>query len=168
MNEKLEGTSAGDAAHAGSQYLAFTLGGEEYGIDILRVQEIKGYSATTSIPNAPAHVKGVMNLRGTVVPVIDVRLKFGMEARAYDRFTVIVVVNVGARVVGLVVDSVCDVLDIPRDEIDPVPELGAGIDVSVMQGIARNNDRLITLLDIDAVVDLDVVGGGAAESAAAA
>ena len=144
-----------EVAQAPAQYLTFTLGGEEYAVDILRVQEIKGYSSVTSIPNAPAWVKGVMNLRGTVVPVFDMRLKFGMEPRAYDRFTVIVVVNVGVRVVGLIVDSVSDVLDIPASAIEPTPDLGAGVDTRVLQGIARTNERLVTLLDIDAVVELD-------------
>jgi purine-binding chemotaxis protein CheW len=155
MSQNQETRAAADTTEGNAQYLTFTLGGEEYAVDILRVQEIKGYSTVTSIPNAPAYVKGVMNLRGTVVPVFDMRLKFGMEPRAYDRFTVIVVVNVGVRVVGLIVDSVSDVLDIPANAIEPTPDLGAGVDTRVMQGIARTNDRLVTLLDIDAVVELD-------------
>jgi purine-binding chemotaxis protein CheW len=150
MNESREGSS-GPAA----QFLTFALGGEEYGIDILRVQEIKGWSSVTSIPNAPPYVRGVMNLRGTVVPVFDVRLTFGMEAREYDRFTVIVVVNVGARVVGLIVDAVSDVLDFPLGNIEAPPELGAAVDTSTMRGIARHGERLIMLLDIDRVVNLD-------------
>lgn len=155
MSEHRESASAADTTEDSAQYLTFTLDGEEYAVDILRVQEIRGYSSVTSIPNAPDYVKGVMNLRGTVVPVLDVRLKFGMEPREYDRFTVIVVVNVGSRVVGLIVDSVSDVLDIPADAIQPTPDLGSNVDTTVMQGIARTNDRLVTLLDIDAVVDLD-------------
>lgn len=141
-----------EGAEGSQQFLTFTLGGEEYGVEILRVQEIKGFSAVTPIPNAPDYVKGVMNLRGTVVPVFDLRLKFGMERKDYDRFTVIVVVNVGARVVGLIVDSVSDVLDVDHDAIETSPDLGASVDTSILQGIARNNDRLITLLDIDRVV----------------
>ncbi len=145
----------GESTEATSQYLTFALGHEEYGIDILRVQEIKGFSAVTPIPNSPAYVKGVMNLRGTVVPIFDLRLKFGMDPQAYDRFTVIVVVNVGARIVGLVVDAVLDVLDIENASIEPAPDLGASIDTSVLQGIARNQDRLISLLAIDQVVGTD-------------
>ena len=122
----------GESTEATSQYLTFALGQEEYGIDILRVQEIKGLSAVTPIPNSPAYVKGVMNLRGTVVPIFDLRLKFGMESQAYDRFTVIVVVNVGERIVGLVVDAVSDVLDIENGSIEPAPDLGASIDTSVL------------------------------------
>lgn len=150
-----------------AQYLTFTLGGEEYGVEILRVQEIKGYSTVTPIPNAPAWVKGVMNLRGTVVPVFDMRLKFGMEVREYDRFTVIVVVNVGPRVVGLIVDSVSDVLDIANQSVEPPPDLGVTVDTSVIQGIARNGDRLITLLDIDRVVDVSTTGARLLTEAAA-
>jgi purine-binding chemotaxis protein CheW len=168
MNEKTNARAAGEAAEGSAQYLTFTLGGEEYAVDILRVQEIKGYSSVTTIPNAPAYVRGVMNLRGTVVPVFDMRLKFGMEPRAYDRFTVIVVVNVGERVVGLIVDSVSDVLDIPASSIEPTPDLGAGVDTRVLQGIARTNDRLVTLLDIDAVVELDAPGSRTASEALAA
>lgn len=161
---------AQDMEHAVRQYLTFALGGEEYGVDILRVQEIKGYSAVTPIPNAPAYVKGVMNLRGTVVPVFDLRLKFGMDAREFDRFTVIVVVNVDTRVVGLVVDGVSDVLDFSADAVEPAPDLGASVDTSLIQGIARNQDRLITLLDIDPIVGADsraIETEGAASTAAA-
>jgi purine-binding chemotaxis protein CheW len=168
MSEDRDARSAADGADGSAQYLTFTLGGEEYAVDILRVQEIKGYSSVTSIPNAPAYVKGVMNLRGTVVPVFDMRLKFGMEPRAYDRFTVIVVVNVGSRVVGLIVDSVSDVLDIAASSIEPTPDLGADVDTRVMQGIARTNDRLVTLLDIDAVVEIDVTDSRPAVEAVAA
>jgi purine-binding chemotaxis protein CheW len=149
-------SSAGATMGAGqAQFLTFALGGEEYGVDILRVQEIKGWTSVTSIPNAPPHVRGVMNLRGTVVPVFDVRLAFRMDAREYDRFTVIVVVSVGTRVVGLIVDAVSDVLDVPLDAIEAPPELGAAVDTSTMRGIARHGERLITLLDIDRVVNLD-------------
>lgn len=152
MNEGQVQDMRNDTSEGVQQFLTFTLGGEEYGVQILRVQEIKGFSAVTPIPNAPDYVKGVMNLRGTVVPVFDLRLKFGMERKEYDRFTVIVVVNVGERVVGLIVDSVSDVLDVAHDAIETPPDLGASVDTSILQGIARNNDRLITLLDIDRVV----------------
>ena len=161
------GTGAVVAAGDGvAQFLTFTLGGEEYGVDILRVQEIKGFTSVTPIPNAPVYVKGVMNLRGTVVPVLDPRIKFGMPAREYDRFTVIVVVNVGTRVVGLVVDAVSDVLDIPLDAIQPPPDMGAAVDTSTIRGIAQNADRLITLLDIDQVVDVEGGAGRALAEAA--
>ena len=142
-----------DAAQSGAaQYLTFALGKEEYAVEILRVQEIKGWSAVTPIPNSPAYVKGVMNLRGTVVPILDLRIKLGLDAPAYDRFTVIVVVTVGSRVVGLVVDAVSDVLDLPEAEIERDMDLGAHVDTRTLSGIARHENRLITLLNIDTVV----------------
>lgn len=153
------------AGGASRQYLTFALGAEEYAVEILRVQEIRGYTAATPIPKAPPWVKGVMNLRGTVVPVFDLRLKFGMPPKEYDRFTVIVVVNVEARVVGMIVDGVSDVLDIDAASIDTTPDLGAHVDTTLLQGIARNQDRLITLLDIDRAVGLEA---GRRELAAAA
>jgi purine-binding chemotaxis protein CheW len=140
-----------------AQYLTFRLGDEEYGVDILSVQEIKGWTAVTPVPNAPAHVRGVMNLRGTVVPVFDLRLKFGMPQREHDRFTVIIVVHVGARVVGLVVDAVSDVLDLPRTGVEPTPDLGREVDTSLLLGLARSQERLITLLAVEQVVGAEGV-----------
>ena len=132
-----------------NQYLTFTLGEEHYGVDILRVQEIKGYTAVTRIPNTPAYIKGVLNLRGTIVPIIDLRAKFGMDKIDHTMFTVIVVVVVRDRVMGLVVDSVSDVLNIARKNIQATPEFGAKVDVSFMNGIGKSGDKLITLLDMD-------------------
>ncbi|MEO7818553.1 MAG: chemotaxis protein CheW [Actinomycetota bacterium] len=108
----------------GSQFLTFQLGEELYGVDILRVQEIKGYTTVTKIPNTPPHIKGVLNLRGTIVPIIELRTKFGMPTIDYTMFTVIVVV-VKEKIMGLVVDAVSDVLDIDRKDIQPPPEFGA-------------------------------------------
>ncbi|HEY3383259.1 MAG TPA: chemotaxis protein CheW [Vicinamibacterales bacterium] len=136
----------------GNQYLTFALGQEEYGVEILRVQEIKGYSAITPIPNAPVYLKGVMNLRGTVVPVVDLRAKFSMAAAEYDKFTVVIVVTVGARVFGLVVDAVSDVVNLPEDKIEPAPELGDGIDTSFLRGMARAGEKFVLLLDIERVL----------------
>ena len=136
------------------QYLTFTLGDEEYGIEILRVQEIKGYTAITPIPHAPPWIKGVMNLRGTVVPVVDLRVKFGMGTPKYDRFTVVIMVMVGARVVGAVVDGVSDVMDVSAADWVPAPEMGADIDTSFLTGIAKQGDRLISLLEIERVVGM--------------
>lgn len=132
-----------------SQFLTFVLGDEQYGVEILKVQEIKGYSAVTPIPNTPRYIQGVMNLRGTVVPVIDLRAKFSMEAGEYNKFTVIIVVTVAEKVIGLVVDAVSDVLDIPAGEIRPAPELGGGVDTRFIRGMANVGDRLAVLLDID-------------------
>ena len=112
----------------GSQYLTFTLGEEEYGLEILKVQEIKGYSPITPIPNTPPYIKGVMNLRGTVIPVVDLRSKLSMAAAEYNQFTVIIVVTVGAKVMGLIVDAVSDVLNIPKEHIQATPDFGAQVD----------------------------------------
>jgi purine-binding chemotaxis protein CheW len=142
----------------GNQFLTFTLGAEEYGIEILKVQEIKGYSAFTPIPNAPPYIKGVMNLRGTVVPVVDLRTKFAMNETEYNQFTVVIVVTVGPRVFGLVVDAVSDVLNIPGEAIEATPHLGADVDTSFMTGMAKSGDKLIALLDIEKLIGNGIYG----------
>ncbi len=139
----------------GGQFLTFRLDEEEYGVEILRVQEIKGYTRVTPIPNAPQEVKGVMNLRGTVVPILDLRTRFGMVSVEYSRFTVIVVVTVGTKIVGLVVDAVSDVLNLTDDSVAPPPDLGTTADTSFLTGMARAGDRLVTLLNIDRLVGRD-------------
>lgn len=133
----------------GSQFLTFQLGEELYGVDILRVQEIKGYTAVTKIPNTPAHIKGVLNLRGTIVPIVELRTKFGMETIDYTMFTVIIVVVVREKIMGLVVDAVSDVLNIDRKDIQPAPQFGASVDVSFLNGIGKSGDKLVALLDMD-------------------
>jgi purine-binding chemotaxis protein CheW len=136
----------------GRQYLTFRLGDEEYGVEILKVQEIRGYSAITPIPNTPSYIKGVMNLRGTIVPVLDLRAKFGMSETEYTPFTVIIVVTVGRKVMGLVVDAVSDVLNIPREDVQPTPDFGAQVDARYLDGMAKAGDKLVVLLDIDRVL----------------
>ncbi len=150
-------------ARDGSQYLTFTLGQEEYGVEILKVQEIKGYSAVTPIPNTPPYVRGVMNLRGTIIPVVDLRSKLAMAEAEYNQFTVIVVVKVGSKTMGLVVDAVSDVLNIPKADIQEAPDFGAQVDAGFISGMAKAGDKLIVLLDIDKVLLGDVLGvlGGA-------
>lgn len=135
-----------------SQFLTFRVAGEEYGIDILKVQEIKGYTAVTPVPNAPPRIKGVMNLRGTVVPVLDLRAQFGLPPVEYTKFTVIIVVAVRARVLGVVVDAVSDVLDFKPDQLAPPPELGTGVDTTLLTGMAKAGERLVMLLDMDELV----------------
>jgi purine-binding chemotaxis protein CheW len=146
----------------GGQYLTFRLGQEEYGVEILKVQEIKGYTPVTPVPNTPAYLKGVMNLRGTIVPVVDLRAKFGMSEAEYSQFTVIIVLTVGAKVVGLIVDAVSDVLNIPRGDIQATPDFGAHVDARFISGLAKAGDKLVVLLDIDRVL------GGAEPTAAGA
>lgn len=141
----------------GSQFLTFTLLEEEFGIEILRVQEIKGLSRITPIPNMPTYIRGVMNLRGTVVPILDLRAKFSMPESEYTKFTVIIVVNIGTKVVGLVVDAVSDVLNVGDDNIESAPDLGFESNTSFMDGIAKSGERLITLLNLDELIDVDSV-----------
>lgn len=130
------------------QYLVFSLGEEEYGIEITHVQEIKSLAHVAPIPNAPAYIKGVLNLRGTIIPIVDLRLRFSMQPREYDRFTVIIVVAVADKQIGLVVDSVSDVLDIRVQDIDDSPPLADDLDVSWFCGVGKPNERLVFLLDV--------------------
>lgn len=139
----------------GSQFLTFNLGDELYGVDILRVQEIKGYTAVTKIPNTPSHIKGVLNLRGTIVPIVELRTKFGMPTIEYTAFTVIIVVVVRDKVMGLVVDSVSDVLNIDKKDIQPPPKFGANVDVSFMNAIGKFGDKLVALLDMGRLLSDD-------------
>ena len=144
-----------NATAASSQFLTFLLGAEQYGVEILKVREIRGYSAVTRIPNTPVYIKGVINLRGTVVPVVDLRSKFSMETVEYNKFTVIIVVTVGAKVTGLVVDAVSDVLDVPPAEMRISPDLGTGVDTRFIRGMATIGDRMTVLLDIDRLLSED-------------
>lgn len=140
---------AGRQAASANQYLTFNLGDEEYGIPILKVQEIKGYSTVTPIPNSPAYVRGVMNLRGTIIPVIDLRQRFGLAKAEYNRFNVIIVVMVGARTMGLLVDAVSDVLNIAAEDVQPPPDFGDREDVRTVCGLARAREKVVMVLDID-------------------
>jgi purine-binding chemotaxis protein CheW len=145
----------------GTQYLTFTLGQEEYGVEILKVQEIKGYSTITPIPNTPRYLKGVMNLRGTIIPVVDLRSKFAMAEAEYNPFTVIIVVTVGTKVVGLIVDAVSDVLNIPQADIQPTPDFGGQVETRFISGLAKAGEKLVVLLDIDKLLidaELAVLG----------
>jgi len=139
------------------QFLTFNLAEEFYGVDILKVQEIKGYTNVTKIPNTPDYLKGVLNLRGTIVPIVDLRMKFGMGVTEPTSFTVVVVVNVRNRVMGFLVDAVSDVLDLNAKDIQPPPEMGNTVDITFVAGIGNTNDHLVTLLDIDRVLTDDEV-----------
>ena len=137
------------AAGASRELLTFTLGNEEYGIDILKVQEIRGYEAVTTIANAPEFIKGVINLRGVIVPIVDMRIKFKLDSVTYDESTVVIILNVANRVVGMVVDGVSDVTNLKADEIKPAPEFGASLDTKFLQGLGTADDRMIILVDIE-------------------
>lgn len=132
-----------------NEFLTFTLGKEEYGIDILRVQEIRGYDAVTRIANAPEFIKGVINLRGVIVPIIDLRIKFNLGAPEYNQFTVVIVLNIGKRVVGVVVDSVSDVLSLEREQIRPAPEFSSNFDTKYLMGLGAIDERMLILVDIE-------------------
>mgnify|MGYP001210816977 CR=1 FL=1 len=148
------------------QFLTFQLGSELYGVDILRVQEIKGYTAVTKIPNTPPHIKGVLNLRGTIVPIVELRTKFGMPTIDYTMFTVIVVVVVKEKIMGLVVDSVSDVLNIDKKDIQVPPQFGTKVDVSFLNGIGKSGDKLVALLNMDRLLtDDEMQESGSAQAA---
>ena len=136
-------------ANGAREYLTFRLDQEEYGIDILKVQEIRGYEPPTRIANAPAFIKGVVNLRGTIVPIVDMRLKFHCAQAQYDSFTVVIILSLLERVVGIVVDSVSDVLELAPDSIKPAPQIESAIDSACILGLGSVADRMLILLDIE-------------------
>lgn len=144
------------------QMLTFVLGHETYGVDILRVQEIRGWSAVTKIPHAPAHVLGVLNLRGSIVPIVDLRIRFALEQADYTAVTVIIVMSVvtatGRRDFGVVVDGVSDVIDVAVDDIRPAPELGARGLTDYLLGLVSVAERMVVLLDIDRLMSRDLTG----------
>lgn len=133
----------------GREFLAFTLGAEEYGIDILKVQEIRGYDIVTKIANAPPFIKGVINLRGIIVPIVDMRIKFNLGKVEYDQFTVVIILNVVDRIVGMVVDGVSDVLTLPPEQIRPAPEFGSAFDTEYLTGLGAVDERMLILVDIE-------------------
>ncbi|WP_417535373.1 chemotaxis protein CheW [Methylophaga sp.] len=161
-NEILDILDIADSIDDGSQqYLTFELDSEHYGVEILRVQEIKGWGSVTSIPNTPEHVCGVLNLRGVIVPIIDLRLLFGMPFNAYTKTTVVVVVKVEGitdRIVGIVVDAVSDVYNVHPDMISNAPDLGSIVDTSFIKGIADIDECMLMLLDIDKLLSVEQIG----------
>lgn len=140
-----------------NKYLTFVLATEEYAVDILRVQEIKGWSKVTPIPNTPDYIRGVINLRGTIVPIIDLRLRFALERLDYGQMTVVVVVKVVSgnreRIMGIVVDAVSDVYDISENEIKPPPDFGSVISMEFIRGLATVNEKMVIILDIDRLLN---------------
>ena len=143
---------AARSTSVGGEFLTFRLGSEEYGIDILKVQEIRSYEQPTRIANAPEFVKGVVNLRGVIVPIVDLRLKLACAASEYNSFTVVIVLNVKGRVVGAVVDSVSDVIELGKDSIKPSPEMNTSVDTSFITGIGSVQGRMLILMDIEALM----------------
>lgn len=137
--------------------LAFKLGNEEYGIKILQVQEIRGYESVTRIASAPEHVKGVVNLRGTIVPIVDMRIKFKLGEPTYNQFTVVIILNIQDRVVGMVVDSVSDVISLTAEQIKPAPDMGA-MNTDYVVGLGTVDERMIILVDIDRLMSSEDMG----------
>ena len=140
-----------------SSLLTFSLGQEEYGLDLQRVREIRTYGGITPIPNAPEAVEGVTNLRGDIVPIVDVRARLGLPPARRDRFTVMVIVETGRRLAGLVVDAVSDVVEIDPDTLTHAPELGTDVDTTFLTSIARRDEQLVLVLDIDRLVAVEEI-----------
>ena len=144
-----ETATANTSGAAGGEYLTFTLGQEEYGMEILKVQEIRGYDAVTAIANTPAFFKGVVNLRGIIVPIVDLRIKFNLGDVDYNDTTVVIILNLSHRVVGVVVDSVSDVLTLAPEQIKAAPSLSSSLDTKYITGLGTIDQRMLILVDIE-------------------
>lgn len=141
-----------------SEVLSFRLGREEYAISTLKVQEIRGYEQPTRMATAPDYLKGVINLRGHIVPIVDMRIKFGLSEPVYDAFTVVIILNIANHVIGMVVDSVSDVVTLSEDQIRPAPEMAATLDGNCLRGLGTIGERMLILLDIDRLMQSDELG----------
>ena len=141
-------TTSADASVEAAEYLAFTLGEEEYGIDIHTVSEIRSYEKPTRIANAPAYIKGVVNLRGIIVPIVDMRIKLNLGEPTYNQFTVVIILNIGTRVVGMVVDSVSDVAMLSPEQIRPAPSMGGSLGTEYIIGLGSIDERMLILVNI--------------------
>ncbi len=143
-----------------SQFLTFLLDEQEYGLELFRIQEIRGYAPVTPIPNVPAHVRGVMNLRGTVLPVVDLRMKFHLPAIEYSKFTVIVIAMVADKMIGLLVDAVSDVLQVSHDAIRSAPDFGTAVDTRFINGVFQTRERLAVALNLEQLLSESELGAG--------
>ena len=153
------------AAVPGRELLTFTLGSEEYGIDILKVQEIRGYDTVTTIANSPEFIKGVINLRGIIVPIVDMRIKFNLGKVEYNQFTVVIILNLANRVMGIVVDGVSDVITLTPEQLKPAPEFGTSLDTQYITGLGTVDERMIIVMDIEKLMsssDMELVETAAA------
>ncbi|MFT7559274.1 MAG: purine-binding chemotaxis protein CheW [Flavobacteriales bacterium] len=154
-------TAEGSELHddANDQYLTFIMDNEEYGVDILAVQEIRGWESATPLPNAPPHIKGVINLRGTIVPLVDLRRCFGLDVIEYTAITVVIVLKVatgkGDKVMGIIVDAVSDVYALAKGDMKPAPDLGSIVSTDVIKGLVNVNDKMVILLNIDELLSLE-------------
>lgn len=143
---------------AGREYLAFSLGGEEYAVNILQVQEIRAYERVTRIANMPAFIKGVMNLRGAVVPVVDLRVRFNVGKAEYDASTIVIVINVGARTIGMVVDGVSDVVSLKASQLRPAPQIAGVLTAEFLEGVAILDQRMLIIVDINGLMSSKEMG----------
>ena len=151
MLQAIQTTAALESEESGfaQELLTFTLGAEEYAIDILKVQEIRGYDAVTTIANAPSFIKGVINLRSTIVPIVDLRIKFSVGVAEYTPFTVVIILNIGGRVVGMVVDAVSDVISLKPEQIRPAPDFASSVDTAYIRGLGALGERMLIVVDIE-------------------
>lgn len=158
-NTMSETTDGVNLESESSQYLTFILDNETYGVEILRVQEIKGWTPVTRIPNTPEYMQGVLNLRGTIVPIVDMRMRFDLQHVEYTPITVVIVLAVksdsGERVIGLVVDSVSDVIDVDAQDVKATPDFGTSLNTKFINGIATSNDNMVMLLDVDKLLSVE-------------
>jgi|SRR5690554_1557974 len=155
MNQTNDAARSVAAEAHNREFLVFSLGDEEYAVDILKVQEIRGYENVTRIANAPDFIKGVTNLRGVIVPIVDLRIKFHLDKVEYGGLTVVIVVNVEDRVVGIVVDGVSDVMTLTPDQIKPAPEFGVTLSSDFLSGLGSLDDRMLVIVDIDKLLTSD-------------
>lgn len=151
-------TSVVSGNNLANEFLTFRLGQEEYGIEILKVQEIRGYDAITQIANAPEFIKGVINLRGIIVPIVDMRIKFYLNDVQYDQFTVVIILNVAGRVMGMVVDGVSDVISLQKEHMRPAPGLNSVIEAEYIMGLGTIDERMLILIDIEQLMSSDDMG----------
>ena len=154
MEDSLQGQDGGNSR----EFLAFTLGAEEYDIDILRVQEIRGYEPPTRIANVQEFIKGVINLRGLIVPVVDMRIKFGLGNADYTDLTVVIILNINGRIAGIVVDSVSDVTTLLPDQIKPAPSVSSALDTDYLIGLGTIDERMLILVDIERLMTSEEMG----------
>ncbi len=140
------------------ELLTFRLGQEEYGLNILNVQEIRGYDAVTKIANSPAFLKGVINMRGVIVPIIDMRIRFNLGEATYNEFTVVIILNIGSRVIGMVVDAVSDVTSLKAEQVRPAPDFGTVLDTAYIDGLANVDERMIIVIDIEKLMTAEDMG----------
>ena len=155
---KVTGLPSSAINQMANEFLTFRLGSEEYGIEILKVQEIRGYDAITQIANSPDFIKGVVNLRGIIVPIVDMRIKFRLGNATYDQFTVVIILNVAGRVMGMVVDGVSDVINLDPEQMRPAPGMGSVIDTEYILGLGTVAERMLILIDIEKLMGSSDMG----------